>query len=48
METFFTSIGNGQYNAMAAALVQMGATDTAVDIPSFGRDLEKIFTAVQV
>lgn len=47
VETFFTSIGNGQYNAMAAALVQMGATDTAVDIPSFGRDLEKIFTAVQ-
>ena len=48
VETFLTSIGSGQYNAMAAALVQMGAADTAVDIPNFARDLEKIFTAVQV
>ena len=33
---------------MAASLVQMGAADNAVDIASFARDLEKIFTAVQV
>ena len=48
METFLTSIGSGQYNAMAIALVQMGATDTKVDIPKFADDLEKVFTAVQV
>lgn len=48
METFLTSIGTGQYNAMAAALVQMGAADSTVDTVSFARDLEKIFTAVQV
>jgi aarF domain-containing kinase len=48
VETFLTSIGSGRYYAMAASLVQMGATDTAVDIASFARDLEKIFTAVQV
>ncbi|KAG0568306.1 hypothetical protein M758_6G009200 [Ceratodon purpureus] len=47
VETFLTSIGSGQYNAMAAALVQMGAADSAVDTVSFARDLEKIFTAVQ-
>lgn len=47
VETFLTSIGSGRYHAMAASLVQMGATDTAVDIASFARDLEKIFTAVQ-
>jgi hypothetical protein len=33
---------------MAAALVQMGAADSTVDTASFARDLEKIFTAVQV
>jgi hypothetical protein len=48
METFLASVGNGQYTAMATALVQMGATDSAVDITSFSRDLEKIFSAVQV
>lgn len=48
METFLTSIGSGQFNAMAAALVQMGATDSAVDTASFARDLEKMFTSVQV
>jgi len=47
VETFLTSIGSGQYNAMAAALVQMGAADSTVDTASFARDLEKIFTAVQ-
>jgi aarF domain-containing kinase len=47
METFLASVGNGQYTAMATALVQMGATDSAVDITSFSRDLEKIFSAVQ-
>ncbi|CAK9875100.1 unnamed protein product [Sphagnum jensenii] len=47
METFLASVGNGQYTAMATALVQMGATDSTVDITSFSRDLEKIFSAVQ-
>jgi len=48
VETFLTSIGSGQYNAMAAALIQMGAADSTVDTASFARDLEKVFTAVQV
>ncbi|KAI5057656.1 hypothetical protein GOP47_0027671 [Adiantum capillus-veneris] len=47
IETFLTSIGSGQYNAMAAALVQMGATEGKVDVSKFAKDLEKIFTAVQ-
>ncbi|XP_057858550.2 uncharacterized aarF domain-containing protein kinase At5g05200, chloroplastic [Cryptomeria japonica] len=47
METFLTSIGNGQFEAMAASLVQMGATSDNVDTRSFARDLEKIFSSVQ-
>lgn len=47
METFLTSVGNGQYTAMAVALVQMGATGAKVDVTKFAQDLEKVFTAVQ-
>ncbi|KAH9308730.1 hypothetical protein KI387_036641, partial [Taxus chinensis] len=47
METFLTSIGNGQYEAMAASLVQIGATGDNVDNRSFARDLEKIFSSIQ-
>lgn len=47
IETFLDSIGNGQYNAMAAALIQMGAADAKVDASSFAKDLEKVFAAVQ-
>lgn len=47
IETFLASLGNGQYNAMAAALVQMGAADAEIDRTSFARDLEKVFLAIQ-
>ncbi|CAM6127607.1 unnamed protein product [Calypogeia fissa] len=47
IQTFLSSVGNGQYKAMAAAMVQMGATDAKVDVDSFARDLEKIFTTVR-
>ncbi|BBN01383.1 hypothetical protein MPTK1_2g07000 [Marchantia polymorpha subsp. ruderalis] len=46
METFLNSIGSNQYPAMAKALVTMGATAEIIDIDSFAKDLEKIFTAV--
>ncbi|KAG6552480.1 hypothetical protein Mapa_005900 [Marchantia paleacea] len=48
METFLNSIGSNQYSAMAKALVTMGATAEKIDIDSFAKDLEKIFTAVGV
>lgn len=48
METFLNSIGSNQYPAMAKALVTMGATAEIIDIDSFAKDLEKIFTAVGV
>lgn len=47
VQTFLTSVGSGEYRAMAAALAQMGATDGAVDIERFALDLEGIFEAVQ-
>uniref|UniRef100_A0A0C9RWZ3 TSA: Wollemia nobilis Ref_Wollemi_Transcript_7702_1977 transcribed RNA sequence n=1 Tax=Wollemia nobilis TaxID=56998 RepID=A0A0C9RWZ3_9CONI len=47
MEAFLTSIESGRYEAMAASLVQMGATSDNVDTRSFARDLEKIFSSIQ-
>eukprot|EP00245_Coleochaete_scutata_P005315 TRINITY_DN18774_c0_g2_i2.p1 TRINITY_DN18774_c0_g2~~TRINITY_DN18774_c0_g2_i2.p1 ORF type:complete len:285 (-),score=33.67 TRINITY_DN18774_c0_g2_i2:39-893(-) len=47
MQTFLTSVGTGQYSAMATALAQMGATDAKVDVEAFAVDLEKLFTAVE-
>lgn len=47
VETFLTSITSGQYEAMAASLIQMGATDNDIDIRSFALELEKIFSPIQ-
>lgn len=47
VETFLTSITSGQYEAMAASLIQMGATDNDIDIRSFALELEKIFSSIQ-
>lgn len=47
MQTFLSSVGNGQYYAMAAAMVQMGATDSVVDVDNLARDLEAIFSRVR-
>ncbi|KAJ4979856.1 hypothetical protein NE237_010636 [Protea cynaroides] len=47
MEVFLTSIANEDYEAMATALTEMGATDKEVDTKAFARDLEKIFSSIQ-
>lgn len=48
MDTFLTSIVTGEYEEMASALIEMGATDKDVDSKSFAVDLEKIFSSIQV
>ncbi|XP_078436720.1 protein kinase superfamily protein [Wolffia australiana] len=47
METFLASFATEQYDAMASALVDMGATEKSVDVMAFARDLEKIFSSIQ-
>jgi len=48
MELFLQSIATQEYESMASALIQMGATKQNVDTQAFARDLEKIFSAIQV
>ncbi|KAF3433253.1 hypothetical protein FNV43_RR24355 [Rhamnella rubrinervis] len=47
MEVFLASIGSEEYEPMASALIEMGATDTNVDTKAFARDLEKIFSSIK-
>ncbi|XP_010552907.1 PREDICTED: uncharacterized aarF domain-containing protein kinase At5g05200, chloroplastic [Tarenaya hassleriana] len=47
MEIFLTSIATEEYEAMASALIEMGATNKDVDAKAFARDLEKIFSSIQ-
>lgn len=47
METFLGSIAIEEYESMASALIEMGATDKDVDSKAFARDLEKIFSTIQ-
>ncbi|XP_043707141.1 uncharacterized aarF domain-containing protein kinase At5g05200, chloroplastic [Telopea speciosissima] len=47
MEVFLTSIAIEEYEAMASALIEMGAADKDVDAKAFARDLEKIFSSIQ-
>ncbi|KAL5552688.1 hypothetical protein UlMin_040089 [Ulmus minor] len=47
MEIFLASIGNEEYESMASALIEMGATSTDVDSKAFARDLEKIFSSIK-
>ncbi|CAN6467629.1 unnamed protein product [Victoria cruziana] len=47
VDTFLTSIVTGEYEEMASALIEMGATDKDVDSKSFAVDLEKIFSSIQ-
>ena len=37
-----TSMALGDYEGMATALCNMGATDTDVDVKKFGRDIEQV------
>ena len=47
MEIFLASIGNEEYESMASALIEMGATSTDIDSKAFARDLEKIFSSIK-
>lgn len=47
MEVFLGSIATEEYESMASALIDMGATNTNVDSRAFARDLEKIFSSIQ-
>ncbi|XP_007011380.2 PREDICTED: uncharacterized aarF domain-containing protein kinase At5g05200, chloroplastic [Theobroma cacao] len=47
MEVFLASIATEEYESMAAALIEMGATNKDVDAKAFARDLEKIFSSIQ-
>lgn len=48
MEIFLTSLATEEYKSMASALIDMGATSKDVDSQAFARDLEKIFSTIQV
>ncbi|KAM3355613.1 putative aarF domain-containing protein kinase, chloroplastic [Capsicum galapagoense] len=47
MEVFLQSIAIEDYESMASALIDMGATGKDVDSKSFARDLKKIFLSIQ-
>lgn len=47
MEVFLTSIASEEYESMASALIEMGATNKDVDTNAFARDLEKIFSSIK-
>lgn len=41
-----TSLALGDYEGMAQALCNMGATDDAVDVKKFARDIEEVMTGM--
>ncbi|CAN0923758.1 Uncharacterized aarF domain-containing protein kinase At5g05200, chloroplastic [Linum grandiflorum] len=47
MEVFLGSIATEEYESMASALTEMGATNKSVDTKAFARDLEKIFSSLK-
>jgi len=47
MEVFLTSIATEEYESMASALIEMGATNRDIDTQAFAKDLEKIFSSIQ-
>ncbi|XP_021903963.1 uncharacterized aarF domain-containing protein kinase At5g05200, chloroplastic [Carica papaya] len=47
MDVFLQSIATEDYESMASALIDMGATDKDVNAKAFARDLEKIFSSIQ-
>lgn len=48
MEVFLASLASEEYQSMASALVEMGATSKVVDSNAFAKDLEKIFSSIKV
>ncbi|XP_020210327.1 uncharacterized aarF domain-containing protein kinase At5g05200, chloroplastic [Cajanus cajan] len=47
MEVFLGSIAIEDYDSMASALIEMGATNKDVDAKAFARDLEKVFASIK-
>jgi len=47
MEVFLGSIAIEDYDSMASALIEMGATNKDVDTKAFARDLEKVFSSIK-
>ncbi|KAJ1431710.1 UbiB domain [Sesbania bispinosa] len=47
MEVFLGSIAIEDYESMASALIQMGATNKDVNAKAFARDLEKVFSSIK-
>jgi aarF domain-containing kinase len=50
MEVFLgllASIATEEYESMASALIEMGATNKDIDSRAFARDLEKIFSSIK-
>ncbi|XP_023535612.1 uncharacterized aarF domain-containing protein kinase At5g05200, chloroplastic [Cucurbita pepo subsp. pepo] len=47
MDVFLASISTEDYESMASALIQMGATNNDVNSVAFARDLENIFSSIK-
>lgn len=47
MDVFLASIATEEYESMASALIEMGATNKDIDAKAFARDLQKIFSSIQ-
>lgn len=48
MEVFLASFASEDYESMASALIEMGATEKNVDANAFARDLQKVFASIRV
>ena len=48
MEVFLASFATEDYDAMASALSEMGATGNDINFDEFAKDLRKIFSSIQV
>ena len=46
--TWAASFATEDYDAMASALSEMGATGNDINIDEFAKDLRKIFSSIQV
>lgn len=47
MEVFLGSIAIEDYDSMASALIEMGATNKDVNAKAFAMDLEKVFSSIK-
>ena len=47
MDVFLASISTEDYESMASALIQMGATNNDVNSVAFARDLQNIFSSIK-